>query len=108
MIEGIGEKLKKLRKENKDTLRELANKINYDWSNLSKIERGKYGITPDLLKDILDVYGVDPNDFLGNVLRTTDTGVSRYEKRFVVDGMETTEREIADAIRLIRYFRSGD
>ncbi|MCG7346403.1 helix-turn-helix domain-containing protein [Sporosarcina sp. ACRSL] len=106
MIEGLGERIKQLRKGNKDTLKGLAEKINYDWSNLSKIERGKYGITAELLNDILEIYGVDPNDFFGNVLKAPETEASRSEKRFFIDGVETTEREIADAIRLIRYFRS--
>lgn len=106
MIQGIGEKIKTLRKENKDTLKGLAEKINYDWSNLSKIERGKYGITAELLNEILVVYGVDPNDFFGNVLKAPETDLTRSEKRFFIDGVEATEREIADAIRLIRYFRS--
>ncbi|WP_252505057.1 helix-turn-helix domain-containing protein [Sporosarcina sp. Marseille-Q4943] len=106
MMQGVGEKLKKLRKGNGYTLKELAEKINYDWSNLSKIERGKYGITPRLLKEILDVYGVEPNDFLGDVLKASDSDKSRYEKRIIIDGVETTEKEVADAIRMIRYFRT--
>lgn len=101
----IGTKIRQLRKENKDTLKSLAEKIGYDWSNLSKIERGSYGVTPELLNEILKVYNVEPDDFLG---RSSVDNTPHPDKKykFIVDGVETTEREIIEAVRLIRYFRS--
>ena len=103
----IGEKIRQLRKENKDTLKQLAEKIDYDWSNLSKIERGTYGLTYDLLQKIIDVYEVSPSYFLGEAYDVTETPELDKKYKFVVDGVEATEREIVEAIRLIRHFRSG-
>lgn len=102
----IGMKIKQLRKENKDTLKSLAEKIDYDWSNLSKIERGLYGLTSELLQRIIKVYDVDPRYFLGD--NYADTKLLPLDKKykFIIDGVEATEKEIIEAIRLIRYFRS--
>ena len=102
----IGTKIRQLRKENKDTLKSLAEKIDYDLSNLSKIERGSYGITPELLSEILRVYKVEPNDFLGLSSVDIDPQPNKTYK-FIVDGIETTDMEITEAVRLIRHFRSG-
>ena len=50
----IGAKIKELRKKNKDTLKQLAEKVDYDYSNLSKVERGKYTASVELLKKITE------------------------------------------------------
>ncbi|WP_410255766.1 helix-turn-helix domain-containing protein [Bacillus cereus] len=48
----MNSKIKELRKKNGDTLKSLAEKINYDYSNLSKIERGIYTPSLTLLKKL--------------------------------------------------------
>lgn len=110
----VGLKIKKLRKEHKDTLKELAEKIDYDWSNLSKVERGIYGASFDLLRRITDVYGVNPNYFFeglteseGKVLAGNDLELQKLMDNytFVIDGVEATEEEIKAAIKLIRQLR---
>ena len=90
-MNGIGAKIRILRKENNDTLRSLADKIKYDLSNLSKIERGKYDITVDLLQKIIDVYKVDPRYFFNVPRDLVDAGA--------------TDEEILNAIKLIRFIR---
>jgi transcriptional regulator with XRE-family HTH domain len=52
MEKHVGLKIRQLRKDHKDSLKELAKKVDYDWSNLSKVERGIYGASVDLLKKI--------------------------------------------------------
>lgn len=89
----IGTKIRMLRKENKDTLQSLSEKIEYDLSNLSKVERGKVDISLDLLQKIIDVYDVDANYFFKN------------GKKLVVGGIEVTDEEIIEAVRLIRFMR---
>jgi transcriptional regulator with XRE-family HTH domain len=108
MVEQIGLKIKKLRKENKDTLKSLAMKIDYDWSNLSKVERGLCGASVDLLSKITEVYNINPNYFFegltdaeGKVLAGDD--MDKY--KFVIDGVQATEEEITAAVRLIRQLR---
>lgn len=92
MLYGMGLKIRQLRRDNKDTLKSLAEKIDYDYSNLSKAERGLYGVTPDLITKIMDAYDVPFSYFFEG-------------EKLVVDHAEVTEKELIDAIRLVRYFR---
>lgn len=113
--ENMGTKINKLRIKNKDTLTGLAKKINYDVSNLSKVESGKYGVTLELLESIISVYGVDPRYFFegdfthaeGKVLLVEDLNLSNLggKYHFTVDGIDATEEEIMEAVRLIRLIR---
>jgi transcriptional regulator with XRE-family HTH domain len=54
----LNEKIRKVRKDHGDTLEELADKINYNFSNLSKVERGVYKPTIEMIEQICDVYDV--------------------------------------------------
>lgn len=116
MKENIGTKIKKIRLENKDTLKGLAEKINYDYSNLSKVERGKYGASIELIKSIANVYQVSPNYFFegnftdaeGKLLLEEDLTPSALSQKYeiTVDGLEASEDEIKEAVRLIRMLRN--
>lgn len=113
----VGMKIRKLRKENKDSLKSLAKKIDYDWSNLSKMERGIYSASVEVLNKIINVYNVDPSYFLGEGFTEPEKDLlsekninpsdlkSKYD--FIVDGVEASEKEIKEAIKLIRHFREG-
>lgn len=116
MHRDVGAKIKELRKENKDTLKSLAEKIDYDWSNLSKVERGIYGASIELIKKIVDVYQVNPAYFFGdnftesegNLLVEENLDPSDLRKKYDlkgVDGKEATDEELIEAIRLIRMLR---
>lgn len=84
---------------------------------MSKVERGKYKTTPDLLTSISEVYGVDMRYFFedltveeGLLLKEEDLSPSVLEEKydFEVDGKKATAEEIEQAIRLIRYLREQD
>lgn len=111
-------KIKVLRIKNNDTLKSLANKINYDYSNLSKIERGIYQPSLDLLGKIANIYNVDMNYFFeGNNTNTLEESnfmgeldISRKEllKKYnlVLDGKKLSKTEIEFIIEVIRKLRS--
>lgn len=112
----FGEKIRKIRKLNKDTLKSLAEKIQVDWSSLSKIERGDRAASVELLRNIIEVYEVNPNYFFGDnyteteghLLLEDDLNPSVLKEKYVfeIDGEEASEDEIKEAIRLIRYLRT--
>lgn len=116
MEENLGKKIRALRKERGDTLKELAKKIDYDWSNLSKVERGVYKASADLIRMVSEVYEVNPSYFFGDGLTESEGNLLIEEKldpsdlkkkyHFVVDGVEATDEEIEEAIRLIRLLRN--
>jgi len=110
----IGEKIRKVRKDHKDTLKQLAEKIDYDLSNLSKVERGKYGVSIELLKKVTKVYNLSPDYFFGDfteaesdLLLEENMQLSDLKEKynFTVDNVAATDEEIIEAIRLIRYLR---
>ena len=117
-----GLRLKELRKRHKDTLKELADKIDYDYSNLSKIERGIYKGTIDIFEKIASVYGVDVSYFthihtdLGieeftdaekEIMFQRDLDVETLKSKYnlVVDGKQATNEEIEEMIKYIRAVR---
>ncbi|MGH0945615.1 helix-turn-helix domain-containing protein [Bacillus mycoides] len=57
-------RIKETRKKFGDTLQSLAKKIDYDYSNLSKIERGVYSPSLDLLNKIATVYNIEISDLI--------------------------------------------
>ncbi|MBM7655872.1 helix-turn-helix domain-containing protein [Neobacillus cucumis] len=107
-------KVKELRKKKGDTLKELAQKINYDFSNLSKIERGILQPSLPLIRKIADVYDVNLNYFLDlyskeeeeflNYLDLNSTNILE-DYRLYLDDIELTEQELELAIEIIRKLR---
>lgn len=118
MKEHTGIQIKKIRIKHKDTLKVLAEKIDYNYSNLSKIERGVYRASLDLIKKLCEVYNVNPSYFLeedfteseGSLLVENDLKPSALKEKydFTIDGVAATDTEIKEAIRLIRYLRKDD
>jgi transcriptional regulator with XRE-family HTH domain len=111
-------KIKVLRKKHNDTLKALANKINYDYSNLSKIERGIYQPSLELLRKIAEIYNVDMNYFFEG-----DNGYTSEENIFMgeldicheellknynimLDGKKLSEEELEFAIEIVRKLRT--
>ncbi|MFX3625057.1 MAG: helix-turn-helix domain-containing protein [Ectobacillus sp.] len=112
-------RIKEIRKKNGDTLKSLAEKINYDYSNLSKIERGIYTPSLNLLKKIADVYGVEITHFL----ETENDSYTPQEKCFmqdlnleseeilkrynlILDGKKITKEEMEFMLDIVRKLRN--
>ena len=71
--EKIAKLIKKIRKDNNLTQKELANKLNVTFQAVSKWETSKSTPDVDTLKRISDLYNIDINDLL--------SGVSTKKKR---------------------------
>ncbi|KAA9020509.1 helix-turn-helix transcriptional regulator [Niallia endozanthoxylica] len=110
-------RIKELRKKRGDTLKVLAQKINYDFSNLSKIERGIHEPSLHLLKKIATVYKVDLNYFFETnqyspeeqeFMRRLDLN-SKDVKDYslFLDGKELSESELDLAVEIIRKLRAA-
>lgn len=54
----IGQIIRTARKAKKLSLEQLANQVDSDTGNLSRLERGQQGTTPEKLKRIMDVLGI--------------------------------------------------
>ncbi|MBH0357698.1 helix-turn-helix transcriptional regulator [Bacillus toyonensis] len=112
-------RIKEVRKKNGDTLKDLAKKINYDYSNLSKIERGFYTPSIELLKRISVIYNVNlqyliemnsesectSNEklFIQDIYLNSDELFQKYN--FILDGKQATVEEMELVIQIIRQIR---
>ncbi len=111
-MEDLGKKIKELRLKNGDTLRELGDKLNFNFSNLSKIERGERKPTIELLQSISDLYNKPISYFLGSVelqsipetLRESGVEYIAVDKS-IKDGL--TDDDIKDALELIRDLKKN-
>jgi transcriptional regulator with XRE-family HTH domain len=117
----MNSKIKELRKKNGDTLKSLAQKLNYDYSNLSKIERGIYTPSLTLLKRIANIYDVDmwyllsdedeekkekdENEFLQDLDMDLKELIIKYN--ITLDGKSITEDEMEFIIHIIRQLRQA-
>lgn len=115
----FGTRLKALRKKNKHTLQELAKKINFNYSNLSKIERGDRKPTFEFIESISKVYDVSiaylvgeeytksEKDFMGE---TTILSVDELKEKYdlVIGDRPATEEEIEEMIKYILIKRQMD
>lgn len=67
IYEEIGIKLRTLRKMNGFTLKEVADRMGTTVMTISRYEKNARKIRLDALKKILEIYGVDYNDFITSI-----------------------------------------
>ena len=67
IYEEIGIKLRTLRKMNGFTLKEVADRMGTTVMTISRYEKNARKIRLDVLKKILEIYGVDYNDFMTSI-----------------------------------------
>ncbi|PEP84863.1 helix-turn-helix transcriptional regulator [Bacillus toyonensis] len=104
-------RIKETRKRFGDTLQSLAKKINYDYSNLSKVERGVYIPTVDLLHKIATVYNMEICDLIvpsnlasKKMLDIGDTELLQYYT-FTINAEEITKEELQFLIQTLKLMR---
>ncbi|MEK4503539.1 helix-turn-helix transcriptional regulator [Bacillus sp. FSL R12-0069] len=104
-------KIKETRKRFGDTLQSLAEKINYDYSNLSKVERGIYTPTLDLLHKIATVYNMELCDLIvhSNISNRTILDIEDMELlqyyTFTLNEEEISQEELAFLIQTLKIMR---
>ncbi|PHG59742.1 helix-turn-helix domain-containing protein [Bacillus toyonensis] len=96
-------RIKEIRKKFGDTLQSLAEKIEYDYSNLSKVERGIYAPSLELLYKIATIYEISISDLL---IDPTDNTVHDLEETpLSLDGQQISKEELEFLTQSIRIFR---
>ncbi|KXY36100.1 helix-turn-helix domain-containing protein [Bacillus sp. FSL K6-0067] len=104
-------RIKEIRKKFGDTLQNLAQKIDYDYSNLSKVERGIYTPSLELLSKIAEVYEIDITDLLCSSKLNNKKNVSLEQTSISegyllsLDGEQISEDKLEFLIQSIRIFR---
>lgn len=98
-------RIKEVRNRFGDTLQSLAEKIDYDYSNLSKIERGIYKPSLELLDKIALVYNVHISDLLVLDDKVHPLHLEETPRSLFLDGQQLTKEELDLLIHSIRLFR---
>lgn len=75
----VGEQLKRIRKEKKMTLKEVAEGAGVSISFLSQVERGKSSVTLESLRKIAEVLDVNPSIFFSGSERSFEDASFYYE-----------------------------
>lgn len=68
----IGDRIKELRIDRGMTLKELGEAVQFNYSNLSKIERGSRKPAIDFLEDLSNYFDIDISYFFGDLKPTTN------------------------------------
>lgn len=104
-------RVKEIRKKYGDTLQSLSKKIDYDYSNLSKVERGVYTPSLELLNKIAAVYQIDITDLIVQPQSHDKKNIALEDKELLksysvnIDGKNLSEDELDFLIQSIRIFR---
>ena len=98
-------RIKEIRTRFGDTLQNLAKKINYDYSNLSKVERGVYAPSLELLYKIARVYDINISELLISYKSMDILDLEKNIDTIRVDGQQISQEELMFLIQSIRIFR---
>lgn len=116
----IGKRIKELRKKRGYTLRELGEKLNFDYSYLSKVENGSKTPSIELLQQMADFFNVDISYFFmknkelelfeddeKELLFDKKLDLKELKERFhlTIDGVPATDEEIEEAVKYIKALR---
>lgn len=116
----IGKRIKELRKKRGYTLRELGEKLNFDYSYLSKVENGRKTPSIELLQQMADFFNVDISYFFmknkelelfeddeKELLFDKKLDLKELKERFhlTIDGVPATDEEIEEAVKYIKALR---
>lgn len=100
-------RIKEIRKRYGDTLQSLAKKVDYDYSNLSKVERGIYEPSLELLYKIAMNYNIDITELLVNSVPAKTIELENNGEWITVDGQKISKEELFFLIQSIRIFRQS-
>lgn len=98
-------RVKEIRVAFGDTLQSLASKINYDYSNLSKVERGVYSPSLELLEKIANVYNID----ISYLIESNNNNIVHLEDKkydFYINNNKLSEIELKFIIQSLLLFRN--
>ncbi|MBG9615450.1 helix-turn-helix domain-containing protein [Bacillus cereus] len=98
-------RIKEVRNQFGDTLQSLSQKIDYDYSNLSKIERGIYKPSLELLDKIATVYNINIIDLLVSDDKNYPLHLNETPQPLFLDGQQLSKEELDLLIQSIRLFR---
>ncbi|WP_425203674.1 helix-turn-helix domain-containing protein [Priestia megaterium] len=104
----IGSKLIELRESKGLSRLKVAEEIGYDQSNLSKIEKGTYQASPELLKRLADYHGVSVGYLFGEVEVSSNYTLSQEWVEFILEMKEEgiTTNQLREVVSIAKRAKS--
>lgn len=111
-MKGVGRKIKKLRKEKGYSLEELGKRINFNPSNLSKIERGQRNASIQLVEQLASFFDVHQSYFLDEEIEVP-IKLKEKDVKWITFGekmekRDLTPEEIEKIVEIIDSIRKND
>lgn len=105
MEQDIGLIIRQLRQKNKHTLKYLGDRVNFNYSNLSKIERGERKPTFELLEALSELYDVPMSYFFRE--KETPKGLDARWFSVIKESEEKgyTPEELEEIIQFVENIR---
>lgn len=107
----IGKRIKQRRLEKGLTLKQLGEKVQYDFSNLSKIERGEYEASYELLNSIAEALDVPLSYLFGETVELPkelkDLGVDWIALAEDMKKESLTPEEIRRYVEIVKQLKGS-
>lgn len=91
----IGKRLALLRKKNKYTQKQLADKLNISQQVVSNIERNASAPDIDFLKGVADLYKISIDELIGRTVYSLPQSTVEQRIMSVVEQMDDTGKELS-------------
>lgn len=114
----IGQKVSKLRKDKKMSMRELGEKVGVSHAHISKLESGLNSASLDLLEKIAEYFNIDVSYFFTqdeealsdeepNIIYERDLSLESLKGKYnlEIDGIPATDEEIEKMVEYIKVLR---
>ena len=105
MEQDIGLIIRQLRKRNNHTLKDLGDRVNFNFSNLSKIERGERKPTFELLESLSELYDVPMSYFFRERKESNDIQGKWFSVIKESEEKGYTPEELKEIIQLVENIR---
>ena len=103
----FGEKIKRLRKYRKLTQEQLAEMIDIDARNLSKIESGQCFVKAETIEKLLSALNISPEDLFTNEhIKESDLLIEDITK--ILNNMKQYPDKLEKIYRLLRIFETEE
>jgi transcriptional regulator with XRE-family HTH domain len=105
-MKDISNKIREIRKKHGHTLEELGERLNFNPSNLSKIERGLRKPTIELIEQLMEIYEVPLTYFFGEEADVPDElkkiGVEWISFVEEMENQDITPEEIKAILEIVK------
>lgn len=108
-MESVGERLKRIRKENNYTQDMLANKLDLEPAAISKYETDRVPIPQEYIIKICDIFNISADYLLGRITNQKLTIAASMKNGLDISDMNEDEKKfINDFVKMVRSKKNNN